>query len=215
MPSSPITRAIWRRPWSPTTIDIIEERRVDHASVREVAKRAGVSPGAPFRHFRSKAQILMAVAEQAMERLAEAVLAAQAPDDADPLGQLERIGQGYLAWARAHPTHFQIVSSRSLVDFADSPKLRDLNDRICARMIDLLIMARQRGDLPTDADIDRPCWPAAPSSMGLPGCSSMAIIPNGSLSARPRSGWIAHWPISFKDCAGRADLCHALCRETA
>jgi AcrR family transcriptional regulator len=45
------------------TVDLIEERGVEQLSVREAAKRAGVSPGAPFRHFRSKTTLLTAVAE--------------------------------------------------------------------------------------------------------------------------------------------------------
>ena len=49
------------------TIDIIEARGVEHVSVREVARRAGVSSGAPFRHFATKTALLTAVGEQAME----------------------------------------------------------------------------------------------------------------------------------------------------
>ncbi len=137
------------------TIAIIEERGVEHVSVREVAKRAGVSPGAPFRHFPSKAALLAAVAEQAMERLADAVEAAQDPAGTqDPLGQLHRIGQGYLRWAWAHPTHFQIVSARGLVDFDAPSRVRELNDRIRMRMVALLTMARDRGELADGAEID-------------------------------------------------------------
>lgn len=137
------------------TVEIIDERGVDGLSVREVAKRAGVSAGAPFRHFSSKAALLTAVAEQAMERLVAAVHDAQAQcDDSDPLGQIERVGQGYLAWAVQNPTHFQIVSSRSLIDFQASDVLRQMNDGIRLRMMDLLQRARNAGQLAPDADID-------------------------------------------------------------
>src|SRR4051794_12056563 len=65
------------------TVEIIEERGVEHVSVREAAKRVGVSPGAPFQHFRSKTALLTAVAEQAMGRLTQAVAEAQSNVDAD------------------------------------------------------------------------------------------------------------------------------------
>src|SRR5829696_6601179 len=79
------------------TVEIIEERGVEHVSVREAAKRAGVSPGAPFQHFRSKTTLLTAVAEQAMGRLTQAVAAAQLNAAADkPIAVLEAIGRGYL-----------------------------------------------------------------------------------------------------------------------
>lgn len=138
-----------------TTIQLIEEIGVEKVTVREVAKRAGVSPGAPFRHFKSKSALLTAVAEQAMERLYEAVTAAQHTAlEADPLGQLESIGQGYLAWVRTYPTHFQIVSDRKLIDFQSSEISTTLNARIRVRMVDLLTRARDNGQLAPGQDIE-------------------------------------------------------------
>lgn len=137
------------------TVEIIEERGAEHVSVREAAKRAGVSPGAPFRHFRSKTALLTAVAEQAMDRLTKAVVMAQSKvDGADPVMAFEAIGQGYLEWAIANPTHFQIISSRTLIDFDASESLRDQNEAIRLRMIDLLTQAQQRGRLAPDTDVD-------------------------------------------------------------
>ncbi|MBA4491053.1 TetR/AcrR family transcriptional regulator [Paracoccus sp. S1E-3] len=138
-----------------TTIQLIEEIGVDKVTVREVAKRAGVSPGAPFRHFKSKSALLTAVAEQAVERLFDAVTAAQDPEmEHDPLGQLEKIGQGYLAWVRAHPTHFQIVSDRKLIDFQSSETSDMVNTRIRVRMVELLTRARENGQLAPGQDIE-------------------------------------------------------------
>ncbi len=113
------------------TVQIIEERGVEHVSVREAAKRAGVSTGAPFRHFRSKTALLTAVAEQAMDRLTDAVAKAQSEvRGKDHVVAFEAIGQGYLEWAIANPTHFQIISSRTLIDFDGSDSLRDQNEAV-------------------------------------------------------------------------------------
>jgi AcrR family transcriptional regulator len=137
------------------TVEIIEERGVEHVSVREAAKRAGVSPGAPFRHFRSKTALLTAVAEQAMDRLTEAVAKAQSKvGSADPVVAFEAIGQGYLEWAISNPTHFQIISSRKLIDFDASESLRDRNEAIRRKMIDLLTQAQQQGRLAPETDVD-------------------------------------------------------------
>jgi AcrR family transcriptional regulator len=137
------------------TVEIIEERGVEHVSVREAAKRAGVSPGAPFRHFRSKTALLTAVAEQAMDRLTEAVAKAQSRvDSADPVVAFEAIGQDYLQWAITNPTHFQIISSRTLIDFDASGSLRDQNEAIRRKMIDLLTQAQQQGQLAPNTDLD-------------------------------------------------------------
>ena len=136
------------------TVEIIEERGVEHVSVREAAKRAGVSPGAPFQHFRSKTALLTAVAEQAMGRLTQAVAAAQSKVDADnPIAVLEAIGRSYLQWALANPTHFEVINSRTLIDFEASDSLRAQNAAIRQRMFELLTQARERGQLIEDLDL--------------------------------------------------------------
>lgn len=138
------------------TVAIIEERGVENVSVREAAKRAGVSPGAPFRHFRSKTALMTAVAEQAMSRLTESVEAVRVQtDDDDPLAAFEAIGHGYLRWALANPTHFEVISSRTLIDFNSSDILREQNDAIRRLMVSLLTQARARGQLSDDLDLDQ------------------------------------------------------------
>jgi AcrR family transcriptional regulator len=135
------------------TIDLIEERGVEHVSVREAAKRAGVSPGAPFRHFSTKAALMTAVAEQAMARLTEAVLAGiEATRDEGPMVRFEAIGRAYLKWACANPTHFQIISSRQLIDFHKSERLVRANNDIRALMQELLAEATEKGLLPPGTD---------------------------------------------------------------
>lgn len=137
------------------TVEIIEERGVEHVSVREAAKRAGVSPGAPFRHFRSKAALMTAVAEQAITRLTEAVAEAQSNAvNSDPLTAFEAIGQGYLSWAIANPTHFEILSSRTLIDFDSSDILREQNNALRHLMVELLTKAREQGQLVSGLDFD-------------------------------------------------------------
>ena len=137
------------------TIEIIEERGVEHVSVREAAKRAGVSPGAPFQHFRSKKALLTAVAEQAMGRLMQAYAAVKSSADADqPLAVLEEIGRSYLQWALANPTHFEIINSRTLIDFEASESLRTQNAAIRQRLVELLTQARERGHLVEGLDLN-------------------------------------------------------------
>jgi AcrR family transcriptional regulator len=138
------------------TIEIIEERGVEHVSVREAARRAGVSPGAPFRHFATKTALMTAVGEQAMDRLKASVDAAgDATLHEKPLPRLEAIGSAYLQWALQNPTHFQIISSRSLIDIAASDRIRRANDEIRNIMVRLLEEARKDGSLAPDLDIDQ------------------------------------------------------------
>jgi AcrR family transcriptional regulator len=137
------------------TIEIIEERGVEHVSVREAARRAGVSPGAPFRHFATKTALMTAVGEQAMDRLKASVDAAvEATLGERPLARLEAIGAAYLGWALRNPTHFQIISSRSLIDIAASDRIRRANAEIRDVMVRVLEEARKDGSLAPGLDID-------------------------------------------------------------
>lgn len=137
-----------------TAVALIEEKGVEALSVREVAKRAGVSPGAPFRHFRSRNALITAVAEQAMARLTEAVRAELDTAGDDPLHQLEAVGRAYLGWGYANPTHFQVISSRSLVDFHGSPRLVAENEAIRVAMLGMVARARAAGLLRDGLDED-------------------------------------------------------------
>jgi len=137
------------------TIDLIEERGVEHVSVREAAKRAGVSPAAPFRHFATKTALMTAVAEEAMDRLKGTVSnALQVAAEQSPLMRFEAIGQAYLQWAIDNPTHFQIISSRSLIAFDSSERLTRSNAEIRTVMIELLSEAKADGSLPAGLDLD-------------------------------------------------------------
>jgi AcrR family transcriptional regulator len=136
------------------TIEIIEERGVEQVSVREAARRAGVSPAAPFRHFATKTALMTAVAEQAMDRLKASVdVAIEATREQKPLLRLEALGSAYLQWALRNPTHFQIISSRSLIDIASSNRILHANDEIRSVMMRLLAEAQHDGSLAPDIDI--------------------------------------------------------------
>jgi AcrR family transcriptional regulator len=122
-------------------VQLIEARGLDAVSVREVAKMAGVSPGAPFRHFTTRTALLTGVAEQAMDRLEGAIAQSlQAAADENPLMQLRAIGTGFLRWAFTNPTHFQVISARAVIDFEGS-SLRRRNDVIRAKMSELMDQA--------------------------------------------------------------------------
>ena len=134
---------------------LIEESGVENVSVREAAKRVGVSSGAPFRHFPTRTALLTAVAEQATRRLRDEIenALAHAPADADPLMRFRALGTAYMRWVTNNPTQFAVVSSRSLIDYDNSPSLRIDNDHMRALMDGLLEDAHDQGLLgPSDTN---------------------------------------------------------------
>jgi AcrR family transcriptional regulator len=77
-----------------TAQEIIGEVGVAQFSVAEAARRIGVSPGAPSRHFASRDDLLAAVGAEVAGRLADRFRAAIADSD-DPAEQLAATAEAY------------------------------------------------------------------------------------------------------------------------
>jgi AcrR family transcriptional regulator len=133
-------------------VQLVEEGGPDNVSVREAAKRAGVSAGAPFRHFQNKTALMTAVAEQAMTRFrAEIARAVENLKTEDPVERFAAIGVAYLRWAIRNPTHFQVISTRSLIDWNSSESLRQDNEAVRSLMEASMVEAQQRSMLRSNA----------------------------------------------------------------
>jgi AcrR family transcriptional regulator len=77
-------------------------------TLREVARRAGVSHNAPYRHFADKDALLAAVATQGFHELNAAMLEAAAREETE-LGKLKQSGFAYIAFAMRRPEHFSVM----------------------------------------------------------------------------------------------------------
>jgi len=127
-------------------IKLVEEGGPERVSVREAARRAGVSSAAPFRHFPSRAALMTAVAEEAMRRFrAEIAAALEALGSDHPLDRLRAIGVAYLRWALRNPAYFQVISARRLIDFEGSAALGRDNAAIRAMVEAEIAVAQRRG----------------------------------------------------------------------
>lgn len=88
---------------------LLAERGPDGFSLREVARRAGVSPAAPAHHFGDAAGLLTAVATLGFEGLTAALRAGVAHGGDDALAALRGQGIGYVQYALAHPGRFRLM----------------------------------------------------------------------------------------------------------
>ena len=116
--------------------------------MREAARRAGVSPGAPFRHFQNRAALLTAVAEEAQRRFrAEIATAIDEVGAGDPLARFRAIGAAYLRWAMRNPAHFEIISTGRLFDHDGAEQLTRDNAELIGMTERLLAQAFAEGAL--------------------------------------------------------------------
>jgi AcrR family transcriptional regulator len=81
---------------------------VEELTVREVARRAGVSHTAAFYHFRARQELLAAVAERGFVDLAAAMDRA-ARREADARGAVGKLGESYVKFALAHPSLYRLM----------------------------------------------------------------------------------------------------------
>lgn len=93
------------------TLALVSEKDVDSVSLREVARRVGVSHAAPYRHFADKDSLLVAVAQEGFQMLHHALDGVSDRVPIDPLKQLKEIGVTYVDFALKHSTHYRLMFS--------------------------------------------------------------------------------------------------------
>jgi AcrR family transcriptional regulator len=111
-----------RRALLDAVAEIVREQGPEAVTLRECARRAGVSHSAAAPHFGDKRGLLTAFATEGAERLAAAMRAALAalPAGADAAARLAATGRGYIAFARAHPAHFRLMFRSDLIGREDA-----------------------------------------------------------------------------------------------
>jgi AcrR family transcriptional regulator len=90
-------------------------------SITEAARRAGVSPGAPYRHFRDAEALLAEVALRGFERFTEALTAAWNDGRPTPARAFEALGHAYLAFARNEPAYYAAMFETRIASGAYPP----------------------------------------------------------------------------------------------
>ncbi len=83
---------------------------VEALSLRRVAAAAGVSPAAPYHHFKNKSDLLAAVAEEGFRRLHGAMTrAAKGARPTDATHRLRGMGRAYVRFAVRNPHYFRVM----------------------------------------------------------------------------------------------------------
>jgi AcrR family transcriptional regulator len=83
--------------------NILENDGLDALSLRAVARRAGVSHNAPYRHFTEREALLAALAREGFEQLGAA------QRKAAETGGLRAMGEAYVLFALEHPQRFRLM----------------------------------------------------------------------------------------------------------
>lgn len=104
-------------------IALLEEDDPESLSLREVARRAGVSHMAPYNHFDGRAGLIAAVATRGFRGLT-AAMEARMESFEQPRLRLKASGLGYIEYALQHEPQFRLMFGPEVADKAAHPELQ-------------------------------------------------------------------------------------------
>ena len=124
----------WRRPHSyhhgnlkevllEAARKLIEQYGPAGFTLTEAARLAGVSPAAPYRHFRDRDALLAEVARSGFERFAARLDMAWNNGVPTPLSAFENLGRAYLAFARDEPASYTVMFETGILPGSDGQTL--------------------------------------------------------------------------------------------
>jgi AcrR family transcriptional regulator len=125
-------------------LELIAQKGPAGFTFAEAARWAGVSPAAPYRHFRDREELMASVALRGFEQFEAALRTAWDEGRPDVFAALDRLGRAYLGFAHAEPAYYSAMFEAGIPASA-SPELRDATERafavlrdaaekLCARM---------------------------------------------------------------------------------
>ena len=109
-------------------LELIAEKGPAGFTFAEAARWAGVSPAAPYRHYRDRDALLADVAQRGFEAFAAALGRAWDNGRPEPFAAFERVGKAYLAFARTEPAFYSAMFEAGIAPDT-SPELRQAGER--------------------------------------------------------------------------------------
>jgi AcrR family transcriptional regulator len=116
---------------------ILEAEGPTALSLRAVAREAGVSPAAPYHHFKDKAELLDAVAAQGWEILDQ--MMAEARDKAEAREKLLALGIAYVCFARDNPALYRVMYDAARDKEALPEEMHDNEDSAYCKVRDTMV----------------------------------------------------------------------------
>lgn len=116
---------------------LLSEAGVDGFTLREVARRAGVSHGAPAHHFGDARGLLSEFTAQSFAQMATAMASRRATATPEPFEQLVATGVAYVAYALTHRARFQLMFRSDRLDL-DCAALADAGGSAYGHLVDCI-----------------------------------------------------------------------------
>ncbi|AFY76291.1 transcriptional regulator [Pleurocapsa sp. PCC 7327] len=128
-----------------TAIELIAERGMSNWSLREVARRIGVSHTAPYRHFADREALLAAVAEKGFQEMSNYLLQTLEKIPNEHSQRLQAIGVAYVQYAIAHPCEYEVMFRYSQKDEGQYPALSEAATTAFMMLVNVIIEGQKAG----------------------------------------------------------------------
>ncbi|MFE2261522.1 TetR/AcrR family transcriptional regulator [Streptomyces griseosporeus] len=125
-------------------VELVAREGVQALTLREIARRAGVSHGAPRRHFPTHRELLSAIARRGFAELGERV-ATVPGGDADPRRRIDELARVYLEFASGNPGMYELMFRHDLLE-SGHLGLRDTSLPLFGVLVDLVGRVRPGAD---------------------------------------------------------------------
>jgi AcrR family transcriptional regulator len=112
-------------------LELIAQKGPAGFTFAEAARWAGVSPAAPYRHFRDRDELLIDVARRGFDQFEVALARAWDSGGPDAFTSFNRVGKAYLQFAKNEPAYYSAMFEAGIPPEA-SPELRDGEQRAFA-----------------------------------------------------------------------------------
>jgi AcrR family transcriptional regulator len=109
-------------------LELIAQKGPAGFTFAEAARWAGVSPAAPYRHFRDRDELLANVARRGFDEFEQTLARAWDGGRPDAMTALDRLGKAYLAFARKEPAYYSAMFEAGVAPDI-SPELQASGER--------------------------------------------------------------------------------------
>jgi AcrR family transcriptional regulator len=141
-------------------LELIAEKGPVGFTVAEAARSAGVSPAAPYRHFRDRDELIADVARRGFRLFEVELDRAWNNGLPDPITAFNRVGRAYLAFARSEPAYYAAMFEAGLPLHA-YPELVEAGERAFAvlrRAAEMLAARLPAGERPPALMVGLHVW---------------------------------------------------------
>ena len=134
-----------RRDLLDQALALVEEKGPAALTLRETARRAGVTEAAPYRHFRSKDALVAALAAEGFAALLERTERGLSRAGPLPVARLCALGTAYVRFARDRPAHFHVMFGREIAGSHGFREVRDAAQACFGALIREVAEAQRAG----------------------------------------------------------------------